>query len=53
MRSTGVVPRVIDSPVNRVIFGAWTEQDLVPELCPGDIVVMDNLSSHKGQACAD
>ncbi len=49
MRSSGVVaPCVIDSPVNRVIFVAWTEQALVPELCPGDIVVMDNLSSHKG-----
>jgi transposase len=51
MRSTGVVaPFVIDSPVNRVIFEAWVEQALVPELRPGDIVVMDNLSSHKGPA---
>lgn len=51
MRSSGVVaPFVIDSPVNRVIFEAWVEQALVPELRPGDIVVMDNLSSHKGPA---
>jgi hypothetical protein len=51
MRSTGVVaPFVIDSPVNRLIFEAWVEQALVPELRPGDIVVMDNLSSHKGPA---
>ena len=51
MRGTGVVaPFVIDSPVNRVIFEAWVEQALVPELRPGDIVVMDNLSSHKGPA---
>ena len=51
MRSTGVVaPFVIDSPVNRIIFEAWVEQALVPELRPGDIVVMDNLSSHKGPA---
>jgi transposase len=51
MRSTGVVaPFVIDSPVNRIIFEAWVEQALVPELRPSDIVVMDNLSSHKGPA---
>ena len=51
MRSTGVVaPFVIDSQVNRIIFEAWVEQALVPELRPGDIVVMDNLSSHKGPA---
>ena len=51
MRNSGVVaPFVIDSPVNRVIFETWVEQALVPELRPGDIVVMDNLSSHKGPA---
>ena len=51
MRSSGVVARfAIDSPVNRLIFEAWVEQALVPELRPGDIVVMDNLSSHKGPA---
>jgi transposase len=51
MRSSGVVaPCVIDCPVNRSIFEAWVEQALVPELRPGDIVVMDNLSSHKGPA---
>ena len=51
MRSSGVVaPLVIDRPVNRVIFEAWVEQALVLELRPADIVVMDNLSSHKGPA---
>ena len=51
MRSSDVVaPFVIDSPVNRLIFEAWVEQALVPEMRPGDIVVMDNLSSHKGPA---
>lgn len=50
-RSSGVAaPFVIASPVNRVIFEAWVAQALVPELQPGDIVVMDNLSSHKGPA---
>jgi transposase len=29
------------------MFGAWVEQSLAPTLSPGDIVVADNLSSHK------
>lgn len=43
-----VAPGVIDGPMNRDAFEAYVEQVLVPELRPGDIVVMDNLSSHKG-----
>jgi transposase len=39
---------VIDGPVNRDAFEAFVAQVLVPTLRPGDIVVMDNLSSHKG-----
>lgn len=39
---------VVDGPVNRDVFEAFVEQVLVPTLRPGDIVVMDNLSSHKG-----
>ena len=38
----------LDGPVNRLAFEAFVEQVLVPTLRPGDIVVMDNLSSHKG-----
>ncbi len=40
-------PLVIDRPMNGVIFKAYVEQMLAPTLSPGDIVVMDNLSSHK------
>ena len=40
-------PRVIDGPMNGDAFLAYVEQILVPTLKPGDIVVMDNLSSHK------
>ena len=40
-------PCVLDGPVNGACFLAWTEQALAPTLEPGDIVVMDNLSSHK------
>jgi transposase len=40
-------PCVLDGAVNGHSFRAWIEQVLVPTLAPGDIVVMDNLSSHK------
>jgi transposase len=39
---------VVEGPVNADVFTAFVEQVLVPALRPGDIVVMDNLSSHKG-----
>jgi transposase len=38
---------VVDGPVNADVFAAFVDQVLSPELRPGDIVVMDNLSSHK------
>ena len=41
---------LLDGPINRDAFQAYVEQVLVPELRPGDIVIMDNLSSHKGLA---
>ena len=43
-------PCVVDGPINGAIFRAWVEQFLVPTLQPGDIVVLDNLGSHKGAA---
>jgi transposase len=43
-------PCVIDGPINGTSFRAYVEQFLVPTLCTGDIVIMDNLGSHKGQA---
>ena len=43
-------PCVLDGPINGRSFTAWVEQFLVPTLKPGDIVVMDNLGSHKGAA---
>jgi len=48
MRSTGfVAPLCVDGAINGQLFKAWVQQHLVRELKPGDIVVMDNLSSHK------
>jgi len=43
-------PCVIDGPINRRSFLAYVQQMLVPTLRPGDVVVMDNLGSHKRQA---
>ena len=43
-------PCVLDGPINGASFRAYIEQFLVPTLGPGDIVVIDNLGSHKGQA---
>jgi transposase len=43
-------PCVIDGPINGDSFLAYVEQMLVPTLKPGDIVVIDNLGSHKGKA---
>jgi transposase len=43
-------PCVIDGPINGQSFLAYVEQILVPTLRPGDIVIIDNLGSHKGKA---
>jgi transposase len=40
-------PLVVDGPINGDIFLAYVQQHLAPTLRPGDIVIMDNLSSHK------
>jgi transposase len=43
-------PCVIDGPINGESFLAYVEQLLVPTLKAGDIVIIDNLGSHKGKA---
>lgn len=43
-------PCVIDGPINGESFLAYVEQALLPALRPGDIVIIDNLGSHKGRA---
>jgi transposase len=43
-------PMVLDGAMNGRVFLQYVRQVLVPTLAPGDIVVMDNLSSHKGVA---
>lgn len=43
-------PCLFDGPINGECFRAYVQQVLVPQLQPGDIVIMDNLGSHKSQA---
>jgi transposase len=43
-------PCVIEGPINGISFLAYVEQSLLPTLSTGDIVIMDNLGSHKRQA---
>lgn len=50
LRWNGVIPEaslVVDGPMNAMIFRAYVEQMLAPALELDDVVVMDNLSSHK------
>ena len=41
---------MIDGPINGELFRLYVETVLAPTLSPGDVVVMDNLGSHKGKA---
>jgi transposase len=43
-------PWVLDGPLDGENFRTYVERVLVPTLKPGDIVIMDNLGSHKGKA---
>ena len=43
-------PMVLDGPMNGPAFLAYAEQVRAPTLRPGDVVIMDNLASHKGAA---
>jgi len=49
LRLSGLVAqKAFDRPINAASFQEWVEKGLAPTLSKGDIVVMDNLSSHKG-----
>jgi len=43
-------PCIIDGPINGCSFLAYVEQILAPTLQPGDVVIIDNLASHKSRA---
>ena len=46
-------PFLLDGPINGKAFLVYVERVLVPTLNPGDVVVMDNLGSHKSKAVRD
>jgi transposase len=46
-------PCLFDGPINSERFHAYVEQFLVPTLKPGDVVILDNLGSHKGKAATN
>lgn len=53
-RSIGMVaPIVIDGPIKGEWFDAYVAQVLVPTLKPGDVVILDNLPSHKRPAARE
>jgi transposase len=43
-------PFIINGPINGQRFKTYVEKVLVPTLAPGDVVILDNLGSHKGRA---
>jgi len=43
----------VEGSINREVFEAYVELILAPTLCAGQIVVMDNLSAHKGKRVKD
>lgn len=54
LRSSGIIaPFVLDGPMTGEAFLAYVEQFLAPALCPGDVVVMDNLGAHKVAGIAE
>lgn len=53
LRCDGLIaPWVLDGPMNRAAFDSYIEGQLAPALEPGDIVILDNLSSHKSEKAA-
>lgn len=46
-------PLVIDGALNGELFAAYVRQELAPRLRPGDVVVMDNLATHKVAGVAE
>jgi transposase len=51
LRQGGIqAPCLFDGPINGEVFLAWVRQILVPTLKPGEVVIMDNLGSHRGKA---
>ena len=50
---TLIAPWVLNGPMNRAAFEIYIKTQLAPELNAGDVVILDNLSSHKSAAAAE
>lgn len=48
-----IAPWVLDGPMNKLAFETYIETQLAPALNPGDVVILDNLSSHKSVRAAE
>ncbi len=48
-----IAPWVLNGPMNKAVFEVYVETQLAPELSPGDVVILDNLSSHKSPRAAE
>jgi len=46
-------PWIIDSPINGELFTLYVEKVLAPTLTKGEVVILDNLGSHKGKPARD
>ncbi len=44
---------MIDGPINRELFDLYIETQLAPTLQPGDVIILDNLSSHKSPKASE
>ena len=47
-----VAPWVLNGPMNRAAFDTYVETQLAPVLQKGDVIILDNLSSHKSEKAA-
>lgn len=53
LRCDGLIaPWVVDKPMNRAAFETYIETQLAPIVKPGDVVILDNLASHKSEKAA-
>lgn len=48
-----VAPWIVDAPMNARRFETRIETQLIPELQPGDVVILDNVAFHKSERVAD
>ena len=48
-----VAPWIVNAPMNTAVFETYIETQLVPELSPGDVVILDNVAFHKSPRAED